>query len=89
MYELLKFVLESVHQLHAENYLNDLFVFENVRSNRHTRQDQYGLLHEPLCNKKIERHSVKYRGCRLYNALRKQGILPPYSGNNKLNFVVN
>ena len=51
IYEMLKFALRSVYQLHSEKYLNDLFSFENKRS---TRKDSYILLHEPLCRKMLE-----------------------------------
>ena len=34
IYELLKFVLRSVNQLHSETFLNDLFVFEKPKITR-------------------------------------------------------
>ena len=62
IYEMLKFVLRSIYQLHSEKYLNDLFNFENKRS---TRNDSYNLLHEPLCRKNSRRLSVRFRAAKL------------------------
>ena len=75
IYEMLKFVLRSIYQLHSEKYLNDLFSFENKRS---TRNDSYNLLHEPLCRKKAGRLSVRFRAAKLYNLLAKQNLFTTF-----------
>ena len=45
IYELLKFVLRSLNQLHSETFSNDLFVFEKPKI---TRSDAFCLLNEPV-----------------------------------------
>ena len=72
IYELLKFVLRSIHGLHSENFLNNMFCFNKKKP---TRSDSLNLLHEPLCKKKIERLSIKYRATKLFNCLAKQKLL--------------
>ena len=74
VYELLKFVLKSVNQLHSENFLNEMFTFQ--KSEKLTRRSSAKLLLEPLCKRKIERFSIRYRACKLYNKLNSLGLLP-------------
>ena len=70
IYELLKFVLRSIHGLYSENFLNDKFCFKIF-----TKNDSLNLPHETICKKKIERLSVKYRSTNLFNCLAKQNLL--------------
>ena len=56
VYELLKFVLKSVNQLHGENFLTEMFIFQN--SEKLTRRSSAKLLLDPLCKRKIERFSI-------------------------------
>ena len=74
VYELLKFVLRSINSFHSESFLNNLFVFNNRQ--RQTRNSKYNLLLEPLCKKRFERFSIRYRACKLFNLLRLQNIIP-------------
>ena len=86
IYELIKFVLKSIHKLHAEDFLNNLFQFEK---NKKTRRGNMELLIEPLCKRKIQMFSVYFRGAKLYNALQKQGLLPSPSIQKTVKEVMN
>ena len=64
--------LFSVHGLHSENFLNNMFCFNKKKF---TRNDSLNLLHEPICKEKIEKLSVKNRATKLFNCLDKQNLL--------------
>ena len=73
VYELLKFVLRSINKLHSESFLNNLFEFENPL--RGTRRGKLNMLKETFRKRLFEKHSLAYRGSRLYNILRTRGLL--------------
>ena len=68
VYELLKFVLRSINKLHSESFLNNSFEFENPL--RETRRGKLNMLKETFRKRLFEKHSLAYRGSRLYNILR-------------------
>ena len=74
LYELLKFVLKSVIGVHNDSFLNDLFVFQNAKIA--TRNSDSSLLFEPFCKRKIERFSIRYRACKIFNKLRVLNLIP-------------
>ena len=76
LYELLKFVLKSVIGVHNDSFLNDLFVFQNAK--RATRNSDSSHLFEPFCKRKIERFSIRYRACKLFNKLRVLNLIPAH-----------
>ena len=76
LFELLNFVLKSVMGVHNDSFLNDLLVFQNAK--RATRNSDSSHLFEPFCKRKIERFSIRYRACKLFNKLRVLNLIPAY-----------
>ena len=76
LYELLKFVLKSVIGVHNDSFLNDLCVIQDAK--RATRNSDSSLLFEPFCKRKIERFSIRYRACKLFNKLRVLNLIPAH-----------
>ena len=74
LYGLLKFVFKSVIGVHNDSFLNDLFVFQNAKTA--TRSSDSSLLFEPFFKRKIERFSIRYRACKLFNKLRVLNLIP-------------
>ena len=70
---MIKFVLRSIHNLHAESSLNEMFSFEPPIK---TRSSNFDHLHVFTCSTKIERFSVQYRATKVYNLLLKSGAIP-------------
>ena len=65
IYELLKFVLKTLSNLHHEPQLKDKFPFVERRI---TGSSAKPLLVEPICRRKIEKRSYKARTSTLFNA---------------------
>ena len=74
VYELIKFSLKAISGLHCENFCNDLLVPYTIE--RETRGSAIKLLKQPLCKRKIERCSIKFRATKLYNKLKSLEIFP-------------
>ena len=74
MYELIKFSLKAISGLHCEKFCNDLLVPYTIE--RETRESAIKLLKQPLCKRKIERCSIKFRATKLYNKLKSLEIIP-------------
>ena len=73
IYELLKFVLRSVNNLHSESMLNNLFSFE---TSRNTRISSLSLINEQCWKQKRQRQSIINRATKLFNTLRTNSVLP-------------
>ena len=77
IYELIKFVLNSINNFHSDECLNSLFTFQNFSS---TLSSCLNLLKVPSFKTKIQRSSIQYRSTILYNELRKVDIMPDLIG---------
>ena len=71
VYELIKFSLKAISGL---QFCNDLLVPYTIE--RETRESAIKLLKQPLCKRKIERCSIKFRAIKLYNKLKSLEIIP-------------
>ena len=74
VYELIKFSVKTISGLHCENFCNDLLV--PYIKERENRGSAIKLLKQPLCKRKIERCSIKFRATKLYNKLKSLEIFP-------------
>ena len=74
IYELLKFVLKSLSNIHSESFCNERF--HPYIAEKETRQKAANFLKIPLCKRKIERYSIKFRCIKLYNKLKSLEIIP-------------
>ena len=86
IYELLKFVLKAINNLHSQTYCNNLYT---KKSHQVTRKGGLMLLKEPLCKQRIKYHSIASRGARLYNKLKSIGIISPELDNATSEEVTN
>ena len=75
VYELLKFVLKSLSNMHCEAFLNNLHKFQVTEKNRRIFIEN--LIHERFCRVKIQHFPVSNRGARLFIVLRNNGCIPP------------
>ena len=64
IYELLKFVLKLLSNIHSESFCNELF--DPYIAEKETRQKAANLLKTALCKRKIKRYSIKFRCIKLY-----------------------
>ena len=72
--DLLNFTLKTLKKnLRSKSYLKDMLCFESL--SRVTRFVNMQLLKEPFYKTKIKRYSMSYRATRLYNILKRQGII--------------
>ena len=74
MYELLKFVLRSIAELHSENFWNELFVFD-IPSYM-TKRSTLDLMKVPSLKSKIRRASFNCRGAQHFNLFRQNSLIP-------------
>ena len=74
VYELLKFVLQSLAGLHSETFLNELFVFD--KPSYMTRRSNLNLMKIPNFRSKTQRASISYRGAKRFNILRQNSLIP-------------
>ena len=73
VYELLKFVLRSLNNLHTDDYLNSLYEFDVTTYS--TRRSQKSFLKISKCRKILETNLLKYRRTKLLNIFIDNGIL--------------
>ena len=74
MYELTKFVLRSLSNLHSESFLNSLFIERNHLVA--TRSATRSLLQVPRVRTRLQKSSLKYRGAVLFNLFSDNSLIP-------------
>ena len=74
LYELIKISLKELSGLQCKKFCNDLLVPYTIE--KETRRSAIELLKQPLCKRKLELCSIKFRAKKLFNKLKSLETVP-------------